>query len=59
MENYEQKGFAQHPHDDEVVDLGWNKPKEDVPAPLVGGIGNEDLWLLIRRFNKVRRVASL
>ena len=50
----EEKGVAQIAHGDEVMDLGWNEPKELVAKPLVGGLGNEDLWLLIRRFNKVR-----
>ncbi|KAH8644288.1 hypothetical protein IG631_01752 [Alternaria alternata] len=50
----EEKGAAQIAHGDEVVDLGWNEPKELVAKPLVGGLGNEDLWLLVRRFNKVR-----
>lgn len=52
-DDYEDKGLAQQEHDEEVIDLGWNEKKHDIPAPLVGGLGNEDLWLLIRRFNKV------
>ncbi|KAI3319807.1 hypothetical protein HD806DRAFT_538776 [Xylariaceae sp. AK1471] len=52
MGDHDEKGFVQHPRDDEVADLGWNKKKENIPAPLVGGLGNEDLWLLTRRFNK-------
>ncbi|KAI0397905.1 hypothetical protein F5Y17DRAFT_412697 [Xylariaceae sp. FL0594] len=52
MEDHQEKGVAQHHREDEVVNLGWNEKKENIPAPLVGGIGNEDLWLLIRRFNK-------
>jgi hypothetical protein len=47
-------GAAQIQHAEEVVDLGWNEPKEHVARPLVGGLSNEDLWLLVRRFNKVR-----
>jgi hypothetical protein len=47
-----EKGLAQVEHDQEVVDLGWNEPKEAVAKPLVGGLSNEDLWLLVRRFNK-------
>lgn len=50
----EEKGAAQIEHGNEVVDLGWNEPKELVAKPLVGGLGNEDLWLLVRRFNKVK-----
>lgn len=49
-------GAAQIEHEEEVVDLGWNEPKEHVARPLVGGLSNEDLWLLVRRFNKVSRV---
>ena len=36
----------------EVKDLGWNEPAEKVPAPLIGGLSNEELWTLVRRFNK-------
>lgn len=49
----EEKGTAQKEHDEEVVDLGWGEPKEEVVEPLVGGLGNEELWMLVRRFNKV------
>ncbi|KAF2729027.1 hypothetical protein EJ04DRAFT_503045 [Polyplosphaeria fusca] len=51
-EEDEEKGAAQQEHSEEVVNLGWNEPKEAVENPLVGGISNEDLWLLVRRFNK-------
>lgn len=54
-DDHEEKGLAQREHDDEVADLGWNEKKGEISAPLVGGLDNEDLWLLIRRFNKVRR----
>jgi hypothetical protein len=46
-------GLVQQDHDEEVRDLGWNEPKEAIPAPLVGGMENEDLWVLVRRFDKV------
>lgn len=46
-------GAALVDHDEDVVDLGWNEPKELIAAPLVGGLDNEELWLLVRRFNKV------
>lgn len=53
-ENVLEKGAAQLGHDDaEVRDLGWNEKPEDVTSPLVGGLPNEELWTLIRRFNKV------
>jgi hypothetical protein len=47
-------GAAQLHHEQtEVKDLGWNEPASDVPNPLVGGLTNEELWVLVRRFNKV------
>jgi len=49
------KGVAQLSHNAEVKDLGWNEPPEKIPAPLVGGMDNEELWVLVRRFNKVCR----
>ncbi|EKG20052.1 hypothetical protein MPH_02683 [Macrophomina phaseolina MS6] len=48
----DEKGLAEKDHDEEVVDLGWNEPKEIVAEPLVGGLENEELWMLVRRFNK-------
>ena len=50
--HYEQ-GIAQEDHDLEVKNLGWNEPKQAIPSPLVGGMDNEEMWLLVRRFNKV------
>ena len=52
-------GRAQVAHDQEVLDLGWNAPKEHVEAPLVGGLSNEDVWLLVRRFNKVDQTPGI
>lgn len=52
--DHDVKGAAQMDHGEtEVKDLGWNEKADDVPVPLVGGLPNEDLWMLIRRFNKV------
>lgn len=54
--DHDDKGIAQQHGqqnpDEEVKDLGWNEPPEKVPAPLVGGLRNEELWTLVRRFNK-------
>jgi len=55
----EETGLVQQDHDEEVRDLGWNEPKEAIPAPLVGGMENEDLWVLVRRFDKVSYTQSL
>ncbi|KAK5718664.1 profilin, required for normal timing of actin polymerization in response to thermal stress [Elasticomyces elasticus] len=46
-------GHAQQDNDDDIKDLGWNQRNEDIPKPLVGGLPNDELWILIRRFNKV------
>lgn len=54
-EHQYEKGLAQQDHGLEVKNLGWNEPKDVVPSPLVGGMDNEELWLLVRRFNKVGR----
>lgn len=57
--DHELQGAAQEIHDEtEVRDLGWSKHPKNVPAPLVGGLPNEQLWTLVRRFNKVRIGAS-
>ncbi|KAK4442416.1 hypothetical protein QBC34DRAFT_454864 [Podospora aff. communis PSN243] len=51
-DDHSEKGHAQLDHEEEVQDLGWNEKKEDIAAPLVGGMDNEELWLLLRRFDK-------
>lgn len=51
-DDHNEKGLAQKEHAEEVLDLGWNERKQEVAEPLVGGMDNEELWLLVRRFNK-------
>jgi len=53
VESQPVKGAAQRQMGNNIKDLGWNEPAELIAAPLVGGLQNEDLWILIRRFNKV------
>jgi hypothetical protein len=53
MAEHDEKGSAQEPHDMEVKDLGWQEPVSKIANPLVGGLPNEELWVLIRRFDKV------
>ncbi|KAJ3820222.1 hypothetical protein F5880DRAFT_991018 [Lentinula raphanica] len=44
-------GDRERPKDPETEDLGWTvNPK--VPVPVVQGLDNEHLWVLVRRFNK-------
>lgn len=52
-DDHDVKGLAQQDHDHEVLDLGWNEKKQNIMRPLVGGIDNETLWMLTRRFDKV------
>lgn len=49
--DHDLKGAAQVLRDEDVVDLGWHEDERMRPKPLVGGLPNEELWLLIRRFN--------
>ena len=52
----ETKGAAQQGHEaEDVADLGWNEKQDAIPAPLLGGMDNSELWVLIRRFNKASR----
>jgi hypothetical protein len=58
--DHEHKGASQQEHfGAEVKDLGWDVDAHHVPKPLVGGLSNEDVWLLVRRFNKVRTILAL
>ena len=50
---HEEIGHAQADHGEMVQDLGWHEQDDKIPDPLVGGLPNEELWLLLRRFNKV------
>ena len=49
--DHEEKGAAQHNAGDDVKDLGWDANPKHVPT-MVGGLPNDELWTLIRRFNK-------
>ncbi|PSS29632.1 hypothetical protein PHLCEN_2v2780 [Hermanssonia centrifuga] len=40
--------------DPEVKDFGWNSPPNAVPSPLIHGLPNDDIYTIVRRFNKVR-----
>ncbi|ORY61026.1 uncharacterized protein BCR38DRAFT_526516 [Pseudomassariella vexata] len=53
MDDHEEKGASQQDHaEEDVANLGWNETKDHIVNPLIGNLENEDLWLLIRRFNK-------
>ena len=47
-------GAVQEDHfEEQANDLGWNSKEQDIPQPLIGGLSNEELFMLVRRFNKV------
>lgn len=51
---------AERPDDPaEVVDLGWHRPSIEFEDTLVAGLSNEDLWMLVRRFDKVSLDSSV
>jgi hypothetical protein len=57
--NRELKGAAQEAGKEaDITDLGWQTDAECIPT-LVGGLPNEELWTLVRRFNKVFVAGSL
>lgn len=49
--DHDEKGASQSSEHSGVKDLGWNEHPKEIPD-LVGGLGNEELWTLVRRFNK-------
>ncbi|GMF84831.1 unnamed protein product [Aspergillus oryzae] len=55
--DHDEKGLAQKAGDtDEVTDVGWgHSPQGRIGA----GLSNEDLWMLIRRFNKKPKAGVL
>jgi hypothetical protein len=52
--DHDEKGVAQLRSDGiEGKDLGWQEDKAGkFSETLIGGLSNEELWTLIRRFNK-------
>lgn len=59
VDHDDEKGVAQEAHDEpEVRDLGWRDDAKQLSSPLVAGLSNEELWLLIRRFDKVGTTCS-
>ncbi|KAJ1032687.1 hypothetical protein NDA16_000709 [Ustilago loliicola] len=44
-------GDPNRPIEPELEDLGWSE-EPTVPIPVLHGMKNESLWLLVRRFNK-------
>lgn len=45
-------------HEDGIEAVGWKKDHAAVPAPLIRKMDNEQLWMLIRRFDMVRALLS-
>ncbi|CAI7661051.1 unnamed protein product [Penicillium bialowiezense] len=57
----DEKGLAQKAGETaEITNIGWGEHADHVAEPLVAGLANEDLWMLIRRFDKqVYRVKAV
>ncbi|KAF7526950.1 hypothetical protein PCG10_003504 [Penicillium crustosum] len=57
----DEKGLSQKAgHTAEITNIGWGESPDAIDEPLVGGLSNEDLWMLIRRFDKqVYRVKAV
>jgi hypothetical protein len=50
----DEKGLSQKAGDTaEITNIGWGESPDLIEEPLVAGLSNEDLWMLIRRFDKV------
>ncbi|KAK4871392.1 hypothetical protein LT330_000629 [Penicillium expansum] len=50
----DEKGLSQQSGDTaEITNIGWGESPDAIEEPLVAGVSNEDLWMLIRRFDKV------
>ncbi|OQE12844.1 hypothetical protein PENFLA_c061G06503 [Penicillium flavigenum] len=57
----DEKGLSQKASDTpELTKIGWGGSPGAIEEPLVAGISNQDLWMLIRRFDKqVYRVKAV
>ncbi|OQD89529.1 hypothetical protein PENANT_c002G08742 [Penicillium antarcticum] len=57
----DEKGLAQKAGDtDEITNVGWGVSPDVIEESLVAGLSNEDLWMLIRRFDQqVYRVKAM
>lgn len=47
------EGDSERATEPDLEDLGWSKDPR-IPVPVLHGMTNEELWILVRRFNKVR-----
>jgi len=39
--------------DSQAGNLGWNKSPDEMANPIIEGIENDEVWMLLRRFNKL------
>jgi hypothetical protein len=50
----DEKGLSQKAGETAAItNIGWGESPDAIEEPLVAGLSNEDLWMLIRRFDKV------
>lgn len=45
--------------EDDLEDVGWKKNYNEIPRPLIRRLPNEQLWMLIRRFDMVRPALNI
>lgn len=45
------EGDEERPSEPGLQDLGWSEDPK-IPQPVIHGMRNEDMWVLVRRFNK-------
>lgn len=55
----DEKGLSQKGDTTETTDIGWEQSGDQIEESLVARLSNDDLWMLIRRFNKVRHSPSV
>ncbi|KAG0159370.1 hypothetical protein PDIDSM_6892 [Penicillium digitatum] len=57
----DEKGLSQKAGDtEEITNVGWGESPDAIEEPFIAGLSNEDLWMLIRRFDKqVYRVKAV
>jgi hypothetical protein len=48
----DEKGLSQKTDSTEVTDIGWSTPVDHIEEPIIAGLSNDDLWMLIRRFDQ-------
>lgn len=51
------EGDSERAAEPDLEDLGWSEDPQ-IPVPVLHGMTNEELWVLVRRFNKVNCIRA-